>query len=68
MFTSYNEVGPALQAVFVGPGNDLGTPVSVDDAADHIFGFVIMNDWSGMLSSLMLLFLLCNYLASMFHV
>lgn len=33
-------------AVFVGPGNNLGTTVSVDDAADHIFGFVIMNDWS----------------------
>jgi hypothetical protein len=45
----YNEVGTALQAVFVGPGSGLGKPVSVDDAADHIFGFVIMNDWSGML-------------------
>ncbi|KAG0590516.1 hypothetical protein KC19_1G105200 [Ceratodon purpureus] len=33
-------------AVFVGPGNQLGTTVSVDDAAQHIFGFVIMNDWS----------------------
>lgn len=58
-----------LQAIFVGPGNDLGTPVSVDDAADHIFGFVILNDWSGMLSSFfMLLLLLCNYLASTYHV
>lgn len=25
--------------------------MSVDDAADHIFGFVIMNDWSGKLIS-----------------
>ncbi|XP_024391885.1 fumarylacetoacetase [Physcomitrium patens] len=33
-------------AAFVGPGNELGKPVSVDEAADHIFGFVIMNDWS----------------------
>ncbi|KAG0593905.1 hypothetical protein M758_UG030100 [Ceratodon purpureus] len=33
-------------AVFVGPGNELGSTVSVDDAAEHIFGFVIMNDWS----------------------
>jgi fumarylacetoacetase len=33
-------------AIFVGPGNELGTPISVDDAADHIFGFVILNDWS----------------------
>jgi fumarylacetoacetase len=43
--------GTSLQAVFVGPGNELGTTVSVDDAADHIFGFVIMNDWSGRLLS-----------------
>lgn len=58
-------MGTALQAVFVGPGNDLGTSVSVDDAADHIFGFVLMNDWSGMLRFfLMLMLLLCNYLAS----
>jgi len=33
-------------AFFVGPGNEHGTPVTVDDAADHIFGFVLMNDWS----------------------
>ncbi|XP_024372480.1 fumarylacetoacetase [Physcomitrium patens] len=33
-------------AVFAGPGNELGTTVSVDDAPNHIFGFVIMNDWS----------------------
>ncbi|KAG6553317.1 hypothetical protein Mapa_005051 [Marchantia paleacea] len=33
-------------AVFVGPGNDMGTPVSVEDAHDQIFGFVLMNDWS----------------------
>ena len=25
--------------------------MSVDNAAEHIFGFVIMNDWSGMLLS-----------------
>ncbi|OQS03629.1 fumarylacetoacetase [Thraustotheca clavata] len=31
---------------FVGPGNKLGEPISIDQADDHIFGFVLMNDWS----------------------
>ncbi|XP_050234451.1 fumarylacetoacetase [Mercurialis annua] len=33
-------------AAVVGPGNELGKPVDVDKAADHIFGLVLMNDWS----------------------
>lgn len=33
-------------AFFVGPGNSLGEPVPIDRAADHIFGMVLMNDWS----------------------
>jgi fumarylacetoacetase len=34
-------------AFFVGgPSNEVGTPLSVDDAHDRIFGFVLMNDWS----------------------
>src|SRR5260370_23673037 len=33
-------------AFLVGPGNSLGDPVSIDRAIDHIFGFVLMNDWS----------------------
>jgi fumarylacetoacetase len=33
-------------AFLVGPGNSLGDPVPIDQAADHIFGFVLMNDWS----------------------
>ena len=33
-------------AFFIGPGNPLGQPVSVDQAEDHIFGIVLMNDWS----------------------
>ncbi|RYR12032.1 hypothetical protein Ahy_B04g069550 isoform B [Arachis hypogaea] len=35
-----------LQATIVGPGNDLGKPVDINNAADHIFGVVLMNDWS----------------------
>ena len=32
--------------VFVGPGNKLGEPIDIADAEDHVFGFVLMNDWS----------------------
>ncbi|MEO8194706.1 MAG: fumarylacetoacetase [Gemmatimonadales bacterium] len=31
---------------FVGQGNGLGQPISIDDAASHIFGFCLVNDWS----------------------
>jgi fumarylacetoacetase len=33
-------------AVFVGPGNELGRPVPVGEADDHLFGMVLLNDWS----------------------
>lgn len=36
-----------LKAAVVGPGNEMGKPVDVNKAADHIFGLVLMNDWSG---------------------
>ena len=32
--------------VFVGPGNALGEPVAIGDAHDHVFGYVLVNDWS----------------------
>lgn len=31
---------------FIGRGNDFGTPVPIDQAEDHIFGFCLVNDWS----------------------
>jgi fumarylacetoacetase len=31
---------------FVGPGNQLGQPIPVGQAAEHIFGMVLVNDWS----------------------
>ena len=31
---------------FVGPGNGLGEPVPVGEAEEHIFGMVLVNDWS----------------------
>src|SRR5438105_15205224 len=33
-------------AFLIGPGNSLGQAVPIDHALDHIFGFVLMNDWS----------------------
>jgi len=33
-------------ALLIGPGNSLGEPVSINRAVDHVFGFVLMNDWS----------------------
>jgi fumarylacetoacetase len=33
-------------AFLVGPGNSLGQPIPIGQAAEHIFGFVLMNDWS----------------------
>jgi fumarylacetoacetase len=33
-------------AVIIGRGNDQGCPIHVDDAENHIFGLVLLNDWS----------------------
>ena len=33
-------------AFLIGPGNALGTPIPIERAADHVFGLVLMNDWS----------------------
>ncbi len=33
-------------AFIVGEGNALGEPIAVDDAERHIFGLVLLNDWS----------------------
>jgi fumarylacetoacetase len=36
-----------LEVGFVtGPGNRMGEPIAADDAGDHIFGLVLVNDWS----------------------
>lgn len=31
---------------FTGPGTLLGQPITIEDAPEHIFGFVLVNDWS----------------------
>ena len=46
-------VGPSARmdyelelGAIVGPGNTLGTPIPIGEAAAHLFGFVLLNDWS----------------------
>jgi len=33
-------------AWFIGPGNNLGEPLTIENVEDHMFGLVILNDWS----------------------
>lgn len=30
----------------IGRGNEQGSPIPIDQALDHVFGFVLVNDWS----------------------
>jgi len=32
--------------IVIGPGNDMGEAIGIDRAEDHIFGIVLLNDWS----------------------
>ncbi|AWB58646.1 MULTISPECIES: fumarylacetoacetase [unclassified Colwellia] len=32
--------------IFIGNGNDLGAPISIENAEDHVFGMCLFNDWS----------------------
>ena len=46
-FGASRQLDIELEMGFVtGPGNKLGSSISVDDARDHIFGLVLVNDWS----------------------
>ncbi len=31
---------------FIGPGSELGESISIDESMEHIFGMVLVNDWS----------------------
>src|SRR5271167_4032855 len=33
-------------AVWIGPGNELGEPIPIAEARDHVFGLGLVNDWS----------------------
>lgn len=32
--------------IFIGSGNELGQPVSIENADQHVFGLCLLNDWS----------------------
>ena len=32
--------------IWIGRGNDLGSPIPIGEAADHIAGYCLLNDWS----------------------
>jgi fumarylacetoacetase len=32
--------------VWIGPGNDQGTPISIGQAHEHVAGYCLLNDWS----------------------
>ena len=32
--------------IWIGEGNDLGSPIPIDEAAEHIAGYCLLNDWS----------------------
>lgn len=32
--------------VWIGPGNDQGTPIPIGQAGDHVAGYCLLNDWS----------------------
>jgi fumarylacetoacetase len=47
------QFGPSLlmdfeleMGFFIGPGNALGHPIPIEEAGEHIFGLVLVNDWS----------------------
>lgn len=33
-------------AIWIGPSNELGEPISIAQAGDHVFGLGLVNDWS----------------------
>jgi fumarylacetoacetase len=50
---NYPVFGPSIQldfelemGWFIGPSNPLGEPIPVNQAEDHVFGLVLVNDWS----------------------
>ena len=47
IFSACKRLDFELETAFVvGKGNSIGQPIAVDDAIDHIFGMVLLNDWS----------------------
>ncbi|MCH1782638.1 fumarylacetoacetase [Psychrobacter glaciei] len=47
IFSACKRLDFELETAFVvGKGNHIGQPIAVDEASDHIFGMVLLNDWS----------------------
>jgi fumarylacetoacetase len=47
IFSACNLLDFELEIGFLtGPGNNLGNPIPVEEARKHIFGLVLVNDWS----------------------
>ena len=47
IFSACKRLDFELETAFVvGRGNSIGQPIAVDDAIEHIFGMVLLNDWS----------------------
>ncbi|MCD6251529.1 MAG: fumarylacetoacetase [Psychrobacter sp.] len=47
VFSACKRLDFELETAFVvGKGNNIGQPIAVDDAFEHIFGMVLLNDWS----------------------
>jgi fumarylacetoacetase len=47
IFSACKRLDFELETAFVvGKGNNIGQPIAVDDAFAHIFGMVLLNDWS----------------------
>lgn len=42
-------------ACVIGKGNEFGKPIKIENADEHIFGLVLLNDWSGEYSISLLL-------------
>ena len=46
-FTASRRLDYELElGIWIGPGNALGEPVPIGEAADHIAGYCLLNDWS----------------------
>nr|MBP8006531.1 fumarylacetoacetase [Acinetobacter sp.] len=47
IFSATRKLDFELETAFiVGKATKLGQPISIEDASDHIFGMVLLNDWS----------------------
>ncbi|MDQ2918389.1 MAG: fumarylacetoacetase [Verrucomicrobiota bacterium] len=47
LFSATRSFDYELETAFlIGPGNSLGEPIPIAQAEEHIFGIVLMNDWS----------------------